>query len=186
MTSRSGPASAGITSTTGAGGTTVRSVTTPARRSTGGRVNLLLDTGEVGLRLAEDGEDVGRLVRVVDDARNDLLDRALATPDPDVRGRVEHAIALFRGRSATEHDKRSAIFTLATVLEARKKLLDTALFSDDESALFHIANRFDLRHSNDKQHQNYDPAFRDWVFWWYLATIELTDRLLARAAGATS
>lgn len=25
-----------------------------------------------------------------------------------------------------------------------------------------------------------DPAFRDWVFWWYLATIELTDQLIER------
>ena len=25
-------------------------------------------------------------------------------------------------------------------------------------------------------------AFLDWVFWWYLATIELTDRILARQA----
>jgi len=27
---------------------------------------------------------------------------------------------------------------------------------------------------------SYDPVFLDWVFWWYLATIELTDRLLRR------
>jgi hypothetical protein len=40
--------------------------------------------------------------------------------------------------------------------------------------------RFDLRHRNDKQHSDYDPAFRDWVFWWYLATVELTNRLLDR------
>jgi hypothetical protein len=43
-----------------------------------------------------------------------------------------------------------------------------------------IASKFDLRHRNDKQHANYDPAFRDWAFWWYLATIELTDRIRDR------
>ena len=26
---------------------------------------------------------------------------------------------------------------------------------------------------------DYDPAFLDWVFWWDLATVELTDRILA-------
>jgi hypothetical protein len=146
------------------------------------RVNQLLASGEIQFRLAEDGEDVGRLVRVVDSARAELLERVLATPEPAAHGRVEHAIALFRARAATEHDKRSAIVALANVLEDRRKLLKTSLFSDDEGALFHIANKFDLRHRNDKQHTDYDPAFRDWVFWWYLATIELTDRLLARQA----
>jgi hypothetical protein len=25
-----------------------------------------------------------------------------------------------------------------------------------------------------------DPAFLEWIFWWYLATIELTDQIIAR------
>jgi hypothetical protein len=29
-------------------------------------------------------------------------------------------------------------------------------------------------------------VFLDWVFWWYLATVELTDRLLTRQAGQTT
>jgi hypothetical protein len=33
---------------------------------------------------------------------------------------------------------------------------------------------------SDRQRGDYDPVFLDWVFWWYLATVELTDRLLAR------
>jgi hypothetical protein len=131
-------------------------------------------------RIANDGDDVGLVVKTVDAARTDLIDRAQRISSPDVTGPVEHAIALFRDRDATEHDKRSAIVALANVLEDRRKLLKANLFTDDESALFHIANRFDLRHSNDKQHTNYDPAFRDWVFWWYLATVELTERLLDR------
>lgn len=77
------------------------------------KVNKLLESAGVELRLAGDGEDLGRLVRVVDHARTDLIERVLATPDPAVASRVEHAIALFRGRDATEHDKRSAAITLA-------------------------------------------------------------------------
>ena len=69
------------------------------------------------------------------------------------------------------------------MLEDRRNLLKAHLFTEDENALFHIANKFDLRHRNDRQHTEYDPAFRDWVFWWYLSTIELTDRLLAGQAG---
>lgn len=147
------------------------------------RVNRLLQTANLGLRLADEGEDTGRLVHVVDQARTELIERVLHTSSADIAGPVEHAIALFRGRNATQHDKRSAIIALANVLEDRRNLLKAHLFTEDENALFHIANKFDLRHRNDRQHTEYDPAFRDWVFWWYLSTIELTDRLLAGQAG---
>lgn len=143
-------------------------------------VNRILNEHTIGLHLAEDGEDTGRLVHDVDVARTELVERALASPAPEVADRVAHAVGQFRRRDATEHDKRSAIVTLALVLEERRKLLKTWLFRADERALFHIANEFDNRHRDEKQHADYDPAFRDWVFWWYLSTIELTNRLLAR------
>ena len=101
-------------------------------------------------------------------------------PDPSTGEVVAHAIALFRGRDADEHDKRSAAINLAGVLEERRALLKAELVTKDEGALFEIANRFAIRHRNDTQQADYDPAFLDWVFWWYLATIELTDRILAR------
>lgn len=142
--------------------------------------NRLLERGGATLRLADSGEDVGRLIQVTDEARGDLVDRVLAAPDHQVTDQVQHAISLFRRRDATTHDKRSAVVALANVLEDRRALLKSSLFSDDETQLFHIANKFDLRHRNDKQHAKYDPAFRDWVFWWYLATIELTDQLIER------
>jgi len=144
------------------------------------RVNDLLDRSVVPLRLAESGEDTGRLVTATGDARDDLVEMALQSPEPKVRDRVAHAVAKFRDRHATVADKRDATRTLADVLEQRKRVLKRHLFSRDESALFDIANNFELRHLNEQQKSDYDPAFMDWVFWWYLATIELTDRLLAR------
>lgn len=144
------------------------------------RVNRLLDTADIGLRLADTGEDAGRLVETVDPARAELLDRVLVTPKSVAAGHVRHAIALFRGRGADEHAKRSAIVTLAGVLEDRRELLKAELLRKDEGALFQIANEFALRHNRAGQRGDFDPVFLDWVFWWYLATIELTDRLLAR------
>ncbi len=72
------------------------------------------------------------------------------------------------------------------MLEDRRALLKKELFRSDEGALFRIANDFDLRHQNDEQHTDYAPAFRGWVFWCYLATIELSDRLLNRQAAQIS
>jgi hypothetical protein len=83
-------------------------------------------------------------------------------------------------QAPSEHDKRSAAINLAGVLEERRALLKAEMATKDEGALFEIANRFAIRHRNVTQQADYDPAFLDWVFWWYLATIELTDRILAR------
>ena len=66
------------------------------------------------------------------------------------------------------------------VLEERRPFLKAELVSKDEGTLFMIANQFAIRHRNEAQRADYDYAFLDWLFWWYLATIELTDRILAR------
>ncbi len=68
------------------------------------------------------------------------------------------------------------------MLEERRALLKEALVSKDGGALFQIANGFAIRHNRAGQQGDYDPAFLDWVFWWYLATIKLTDQLLDRQA----
>jgi hypothetical protein len=59
-------------------------------------------------------------------------------------------------------------------------VLEQHLVRGDEGPLFDIANRFAIRHHRDDQMYGYDEAFLDWIFWWYLATVELTDRLIAR------
>lgn len=144
------------------------------------RVNELLDRSEIPLRLADAGPDVGLLVHAAGDPRDDLGQRVLSTPEGSDRDEVAHAVALFRGRAAGREDKRSAVVTLARVLEQRRALLKAELLSQDEATLFEVANRYDLRHRRADQRPDYDDAYLDWVFWWYLATIELTDRLLTR------
>jgi hypothetical protein len=145
------------------------------------QVNSLLDRSDLSLRLASEGEDEGRLVEATDDARTDLL-RKMAERSDDLAGRIGHAVALFRRRDATAHDKRSAVIVLGLVLEERRALLKGVLYTGDEGALFEIANKFAIRHEDQRQKSEYDPVFLDWIFWWYLATIELTDRVIARGA----
>jgi hypothetical protein len=144
------------------------------------KVNEVLARSEVPLQLAADGEDMGRLVHASGDDRDELVEQALQTPNPGDRDAVRHAVALFRSRDADRENKRSAVLALHRVLEVRRSLIKAELMSKDSGALFDIANRFDLRHRRADQRTDYDPAFLDWIFWWYLATIELTDRLLTR------
>lgn len=152
----------------------------PARVLYRWHIDRLLARNGVNLQLAAEGEDAGRLVRTAGDDRDDLVSRALHSPDSGVRDDVEHAIALFRSRTATTAERRSAVVALAGILERRRPLLKSELLAKDAGALFHIANEFDIRHRDKSQQSDYDPVFLDWLFWWYLATVELTDRLLAR------
>jgi len=140
-------------------------------------VNQLLDRYSAGLRIAAEGEDTGRLVRVAGDDRNELVARTLQTPNPGDRDAVRHAVALFRNRAADRENKRSAVLALHRVLEDRRSLIKAELMSKDEGALFQIANEFDLRHSGARQRTDYEDAYLDWIFWWYLATVELTDSI---------
>ncbi|MFQ6331525.1 hypothetical protein ACLMAL_36130 (plasmid) [Nocardia sp. CWNU-33] len=155
----------------------------PARILYRWTVNRILTRNNIGVRLAKSGEDVGRLVSETDDARADLVEAAMNTPAPARKASVAHAIALFRSRNATIDEKRSACVTLAGLLEERRALLKQELFKADEGDLFLIANKFGIRHRDAKQKIDYDTAYLDWIFWWYLATNELTDRLLARQNG---
>lgn len=156
-------------------------------RSTGQRLyrwylNQILDRGNLDVRFAEEGEDLGRLVVASDPARDGLIRDMATRADSATGDLVRHAIALYRTRGSGEHEKRSAVVGLAAVLEERRALIKEELVSKDEGALFHIANAFAVRHRNDAQQSDYDPVFLDWLFWWYLSTIELTDRLIERRA----
>lgn len=137
----------------------------PARILYWWRVNRLLREAGIEYELAAEGEDLGHLVAVTDDARSELVRRALHDSPPDVTAGVRHAIALFRGRDASSDSKRSAIFNLGRILEERRALVKDQL-GKDEGTLFEIANRFDLRHRRADQRGDYDEAFLDWIFWW--------------------
>jgi hypothetical protein len=144
----------------------------------------LLAGSALRFRLADEGEDQGRLVAVTDEARGDLVHRALAVGDPDIKHRTEHAVALYRSRSASIEEKRSAVIALAGILEERRELIRSELGKPDDGALFMIANKFEIRHRDASQQDEYDPAFLDWIFWWYLATVELTTTLGRRQQAA--
>lgn len=141
------------------------------------RVNDLLDRSEISLRLAESGVDPGRLVVVAGGGLDDAVEEAIVVASPEHADEVQHAIALFRSRARDTESMRSAIVTLVGVMERHRALLKNRIAGKDEAALFEIANKFDLRHRKPDQHGDYDPAFLEWIFHWYLATVALLGRL---------
>jgi len=151
----------------------------PGRELYRWKVNTMLREAGLEYELAAEGDDLGRLVAVTDDARGDLVHQAMQQTPVGAVGRVRHAVALYRGRESDVESKRSAILALAGVLEERRELIIKHLGKSDGGVLFQIANQFNLRHHRDNQLSDYPEAFLDWIFWWYLATVELTNRLLA-------
>lgn len=143
------------------------------------RVNQLLDTTGLDLRLADTGEDVGRMVRLGPAAIRQLVKEVLEAPSSSADD-IAHAVALFRARGSSRQEQRSAIVALAAILEQRRDLLKTELLGKDEGSLFRIANEYDLRHRRADQYADYGTEFLEWIFYWYLATVRLTEQLLAR------
>lgn len=141
------------------------------------RVNTLLTEQDTDLELAETGKDRGLLVHRTSDGRQQLFDQARLHVVDGNHDRIEHAITLFRRRTASLEDKRSACKDLADVLENRRPFIKANFHGKDAGVLFDIANSFGIRHHDGKQRLDYPEEYLDWTFWWYLATIDLTNRL---------
>jgi hypothetical protein len=138
---------------------------------------ILRDYGR-GYRLSRHGE----VVSLAPPGLGDLESAPGPPGDPDkIQGRVASAVRKFRRRAATPDERRDAIRDLADVLEYLRPQLGAVLLSKDEAELFNLANNFGIRHHNQKQKTAYDGAiWHSWMFYYYLATIHATTRLLAR------
>ena len=155
-------------------------VMAPGRRLYAWRVNRIFAAYGVPLRLAEAGDDAGRLVSASDPALAGLAESLAGRDDIPSPERVRHAVKLHRARSATREDKRSAVETLYTVAEEHRALIKAEMLSREENAFFSLANNFDIRHRKGAQQSGYDEAFLDWYFWLELATVGLLAHLLER------
>jgi hypothetical protein len=144
------------------------------------KVNTILSTLGMSLMLVISVDGTARFTDRIDDARAALISTMLTRSRGTQHADVIHAIALFTQDNASRATKRSACITLAGVLEENRALLKNKLANKDERDLFRVANQFAIRHQNSLQQGGYDDLFLDWIFWWYLATIDLTDGLNRR------
>lgn len=101
----------------------------------------------------------------------------------ETRRRVQFAVDKFRRRSSTRGDRRDAVRDLGDVLESLRKQAAKHLTRGDESDLFQILNRFDIRHNNETQKKDYDPIWLSGLFYHYLAMIHVLTHLIDRDEG---
>ena len=141
-------------------------------------VNEIIREYKEGFELTTDGE-------TVEIAPHGLADLEIAPAPPGhpdaVQARVGAAISKFRRRGSTRDDRRDAVRDLADILEFLRPQAKAVLASKDEADLFEIANKFGIRHHNQKQKSDYDHAiWQSWMFYYYLATVHATTRLIAK------
>ena len=138
---------------------------------------LLIDYGE-GFELSEEGE----ILRSLEAGFETLMSTEIATSHGDkVTEFVDRAIIKYRNRASSLAERKEAVRQLADVLEYLRPELKHVLMTDDESALFNIANNFGIRHHNQRQRTGYDPnIWTSWMFYVYLATIHAAVRLIAK------
>lgn len=141
-------------------------------------LNPILAAYQSGFTLSENGE----MLTLPEKGMSQLLEANLPKFDPEnIEERVQAATDRFRRHKASLEDRKHALRDLADVLEYLRPKIQITLLSKDESDLFNIANNFGIRHHNEKQKTNYDPAiWYSWMFYYYLATIHACVRLIAR------
>jgi hypothetical protein len=94
--------------------------------------------------------------------------------------KIADAVRRFRSGRSSRKDRQGAVEDLVKVLEFFRPQVKQHMFRKDEDRLFEIANEFALRHHNQRQKADYDPAWLSWMFYLYLATIHLVLRLIER------
>jgi hypothetical protein len=151
----------------------------PGRLEFREKINKILALYDKGYELSAEGE----ILTLADPGLLGLFEAPLPRVDPNnVAARVTAAQLKFRRSRSSIEDRRDAIRDLADVLEYLRPKLKIVLVKKDESSLFEIANRFGIRHHDDKQQLDYDkPIWYSWIFYYYLATIHAAVRLIERS-----
>lgn len=141
-------------------------------------MNAILRDYREGYELSLDGE----ILALPENGLETLLQATLPTHDPEnIEIRVNNAVLKFRRYRSSPEDRRDAIRDLADVLEFLRPKLNEVITKKDECDLFRIANNFGIRHHNDTQQTDYDKAiWYSWMFYYYLATIHASLRLIER------
>lgn len=137
-------------------------------------VNRFLSIYRQGYELSDQGE----VLESTPTGLESLVSEVAQSGDAEnIDNRVRTAISKFRRHDATLDDKKEAIRTLGDVLEFLKRSGST-LPRPDDSDLFQILNRFDIRHHNPNQASDYSrEEFFPWIFYTILASIDFLIRL---------
>lgn len=146
------------------------------------RVNDLLSRYQMGYRLGSGGPEKGRLIRHSDFDLDNLADEIMDDSDGKDDEKITSVIRMYRERTSDIHNRRAAVALLSGFLENhRNQFKAEEMTKGDESDLFHIFNKFAIRHGDAAQKDDYGEEYLQWIFWITLAAIQLLKQLQNRA-----
>lgn len=123
----------------------------------------------------------GRILIKDDIGLSNIYSANIPTTNKNIKIKVDLSVQKFRESRSNIEDRRIAIRELADVLEILRPEAKLYLDRKDEDDLFNIANNFSIRHTNDKQKIDYDrDIWYSWMFYFYLATIQVLLRIKER------
>ena len=101
----------------------------------------------------------------------------------NVGDKIKNAITRFRRHGANVEDKKVAVRDLIDAFEHHRSQAEQLLTEKDAADLFHIANRFGIRHNKPDQQTDYDhDVFFEWLFYYYLAALRALELLIAKSS----
>jgi hypothetical protein len=145
------------------------------------KMNNILYRYDGGFELSRDGD----VLSLVPDGLDSLVNANVSHHDKEnIVKRIGSAKLLFRKRDKDGEflrNRNNAVRELADVLEFLRVDAKKVIFEEDERDLFNIANNFGIRHHRGSQKKCYDEdIFLNWIFYYYLASINACLSLLER------
>ena len=151
----------------------------PAQDFLRSQLSPMLARLEPPLRMTEDGE---LCLLIEGPSLSALVDRRLPAASGPVTERSEAARTAFLRPKASRADRRAAVRALADIPEEMRPRIREEMLRNDERDLFHLANRFAIRHNDQLRQPDYDDLiWLTWMVYRYLATIHAVSRLPQRA-----
>ena len=145
------------------------------------KINKILKEYDKGYQLSLEGE----IIEITPKGFEELVEEIPQTDDPDnIDNRIKTSITKYFRYGSNIDEKKDAIRSLADVLEYLKKE-GCVLASKDDSDLFEIINRYDIRHHNRSQQSGYDVnIWYDWFFYNFLSSIKVLVKLKEESNGS--
>lgn len=100
-----------------------------------------------------------------------LVSQEIATGNPIIDEKINHARTLFFDKPESMDKMRSACEALSYVLEPLRDDLENYFVAKDVSAFFQVVNTFDIRHNKETTKILEHPEQLEWVFYTLLNTI---------------
>ena len=145
------------------------------------KINEILKEYDKGYQLSLNGD----IIEITPEGFEELVEKIPQTDNPDnIDNRIKTSIIKYFRYGSTIDEKKDAIRSLADVLEYLKKE-KYVLASKDDSDLFGIMNRYDIRHHNRFQQSDYDVnIWYDWFFYNFLSSIYVLLKLKENSNGS--